>query len=96
MLEVLPNSDLDGVNESLGIVQALAKKSLESFPADRDVSLVFYLTLVLLPPEQGGICQKDSRKRNSVWVCGTGCGKVVFALLEEIVTPQVSFTPINV
>ena len=52
--------------------------------------------LVLLPVEQSGILQEGSLKRNLVWARGTDGGKVIFALLEEIVTLQVSFTPINV
>ena len=96
MLEVLLDSAPDSVNKSLGLAQALAKKCLEFLPANRDVSLVFYLTLVLLPLEQNGIFQENNRKRNSVWACGNGVGKVIFALLEEIVTLQMNFTLINV
>ena len=55
MLGVLPDGTLDGVDESLGFAQALAKEGLESLPADRGVSLVLYLTLMLLPAEQGGV-----------------------------------------
>ena len=96
MLEVLSDSAPDGVDKSLGLAQALAKEDFEFFPADRDVSLILYLTLVLLPLEQGGILQESSRKKNSVRAYSTGGGEVIFALLEEIVTLQVSFTPINV
>ena len=60
-------------------------ESLESLPADSDVGLVLYLILVLLPAEQEGIFQEINFKRNSVWARGTGVGKVIFALLEEIV-----------
>ena len=84
MLRILSDSTLDGVNKSLGFAQALAKEGFYSFPADRHVSLVLYFTLVLLLAEQGGICQKNSCKRNSVWAYGTGNGKVIFALLEEL------------
>ena len=66
MLGVLPDSVPDNVDKSLGLAQALAKEGLKSLLADRDISLVLYLTLVLLPSEQGGILQKGSRKRNSV------------------------------
>ena len=66
MLGVLPNNTLDGVDKNLGFAQALAEESLESLPADRDVSLVFYLMMVLLPAKQGGILQEDSCKRNLV------------------------------
>ena len=96
MLGVLSDGTPNGVDKSLGFVQALAKEDLESLPADVNVSLVFYLTLVLLPAEQGGIFQESNCKRNLVRACGTGNGKVVFALLEEIVTLQVSFTLINI
>ena len=92
MLEVLLDSAPDGIDKSLGFVQALAKESLKSLLGDRDVGLVLYLTLVLLPAEEGGILQKSSRKQNLVWVCGTGGSKVIFALLEEIITLRVSFT----
>ena len=86
MLRAVLDNASDGVNKSLGFAQTLAKKSLEFLSADKDVNLVFYFMLVLLPAEQGGIFQKSSRKHNLVWVRGTGCGKVIFALLEEIVT----------
>ena len=85
MLGDFLNSTPDGIDKSLGFAQALAKEDLESLPANRDVSLILYLMLVLLPAEQGGIFQEDSHKRNLVWACGTGNGKVIFALLEEIV-----------
>ena len=96
MLGVFSDNVLNGVNESLELAQALAKEGLESFPADRDINLVLYLTLVFLPSKQGGILQEGSRKQNLIWACGTSSGKVIFTLLEEIITPQVSFTSINV
>ena len=55
MLGVLPDGTPDDVDESLGLAQALAKEGLEFLSADRDVSLVLYLTLVLLLLEQGDI-----------------------------------------
>ena len=96
MLGVLHDRTLDSVDKSLGLAQALAKEGFEYFPADRDVGLVLYFTLVLLSLEQGGIFQDSSHKQNLVCACGTGGGKVVSALLEEIITLQVSFIPINV
>ena len=66
MLGVLPNNTPNGVNKSLGLAQALAKEGFESLLADGDISLVLYLTLVLLSAEQGGVLQKGSRTRNSV------------------------------
>ena len=95
MLGILPDSTPDGINKSLGFGQALAKESFEYLPADKGVSLILYITLVLLLAEQGGIFQEGSRKRNLVWARVTSSGKVIFALLEEIITFQVSFIPIN-
>ena len=62
MLGILPDSAPDGVNKNFGFAQALAKKSLESLPADRNIRLVLSLTLVLLPAEKGNIFQECSRK----------------------------------
>ena len=55
MLGVLLDSAPDGVNKNLGLTQALVKEGLELLLANRDVSLVLYLTLVLLPLERGDI-----------------------------------------
>ena len=51
MLEVLPDSILDGIDKSLGFAQALVKEYFESLPADGDISLLLYLMLVLLLAE---------------------------------------------
>ena len=86
MLGVLPDSTPDGVGKRPKFAQALAKKGFESPLADKNVSLVLYFTLVLLPAEQGGIFQEVSHKRNLVWARSTGGGKLIFALLEKIVS----------
>ena len=86
MLKVFPDSAPDGIDKSLRFALALIKKSFKSFPADGNISLVHYLTLVLLPAEQGNIFQESSCKQNSFWAGGTRSGKVIFALLEKIVT----------
>ena len=96
MLEVLLDSALDGIDKNLKFAQTLTKKTFKSLSADENVSLVLYFTIVLLPAEQGGIFQENDRKWNSIWACGTGSSKVIFTLLEEIVTLQVSFTLINI
>ena len=96
MLKVFPDSAPDGVDKSLELAQALAKKGFESLPDDKDISLVLYFMLVLLPAEQDGNLWESSCKQNSVWARDTSGGKVIFALLKEIVTLQVSFISINV
>ena len=61
MLRVFSNSAPDGVNKIFRFVQALTKKSLESLSANKEISLIFYLTLVLLPVEQSSIFQEANR-----------------------------------
>ena len=41
MLEVLPKSAPDGINKSLGLIQALLKEGFEFFLGDEDVNLIF-------------------------------------------------------
>ena len=96
MLGVLPNSAPDCIDEGLGLAQALTKKSVKFFPGDGDIYLVLYLALVLLPAEEGSIFWEGSCKRNSVWFHSTNGGKVVFALLEEIITLHMGLTQIHV
>ena len=48
MLGVLPDNARNSVDKSLRLAQALAKEDLKSLPADRNVSLILSLTLVLL------------------------------------------------
>ena len=55
MLRVILVSFPDSADKSLRFAQALAKESLQSHQADRDIGLFLYLTVVLLPVEQGGI-----------------------------------------
>ena len=62
MLEVFLNSAPDGVNKSLGLIQVLAKKGLEFFPDNGDVSIIFHLLLVVLPANQVDILEKNGGK----------------------------------
>ena len=95
MLGVLLNSAPDNVNKSLRFTQALTKESLESLPGNRNVNLVLYLMLMFLSAEQDGIFQEGSCKWNSVWTRGIGGGKVIFALLKEIVILHIRYTSGN-
>ena len=49
MLEVFLNRSPNGVNQGLKLIQTLAKKGFEFFLDDRNVNLIVYLLLVLLP-----------------------------------------------
>ena len=96
MLKVFSNSISDDINKGLRFAQTLMKKGFEFLLSNKDISFVFYLTLVLLPAEQGGVFYKSSCKRNLVWLHGTSNGKVIFALLEDIIAFYISFTLVNV
>lgn len=93
---VFLNNIPNGINKSLRFAWTLMKKSHKSFSADKNVSLVFYFTLVLLLAKQSGIFQESGSKQNPIWACSIGGGKVIFALLEKNVTLQMGFTLINV
>ena len=74
----------------------MTKEGLESFSDNKNVSLIFYLTLVMLPAKQDNIFQKDNYKQNSVWPYGTSNGKIIFALSEDIITFHVSLILVNI
>ena len=96
MLEVFSDSILNGVDKGLGLTQASVKEVFKFFPSDRNVSLIFYLPLVLLPAKQGGIFEKGSAKWYPILIFGPGRGKIVLTLLEEVIALQVSFIPIYI
>ena len=95
MLEVFSNDVLDVVNKNLRFAQTLTQEGLEFLPGDKNVSFVFYLMLVLLPVEQDDIFHENGRKRNLIWPCSTSGGKVILALLEEIIIFHVGLTPVD-
>ena len=96
MLGVFSNSALDGINKDLRLTQALTKEDLEFFSGDRDVSLILYLPLMLLPVKQDGILEESGGKLHLILTLGPGGGKMVLTLLEEVIALQISFTPIHV
>ena len=51
MLTLFPNSAPDGVNKVFGFAYILTKKGIKFFPVDKNISVVLYFTLVLLPIE---------------------------------------------
>ena len=62
MLAFFSNSAPDGVNENLELTLTLVKKGLEFLLGDKNVSLILYLLLVLLPAKHGGIVEKNGGK----------------------------------
>ena len=85
MLEVFPNIIPDGVDKGFALTQTLAKKGLEFFPGDGDISFIFHLLLVLLLAKQGGILDESGGKWHLILTLDLGNSKMVFTLLEEII-----------
>ena len=95
-MEVLSNNASDGINKSLELTQALAKKDLKFFLDNGDVDLIFNFPRILLLAKQGNILKEFGGKWHPVLTLGLGDSKMVLTLLEEVITLQVSFTPIYV
>ena len=96
MPTVFPNSVLDGVDEGLGLTQALAKEGLKFFLGDWGINLILHLLLILLLAKQGGIFEEGGDKWHPILIFGPGGGKIVLILLEKVIVLQVSFIPIYV
>ena len=82
--------------KALDLPKLQQKKGLEFLLGDKNIDLIFYLMLVLLSADWGGVLQEDGRKRNSVWPHNTSNSKVILVLLEKIITFHMDFTLVNV
>ena len=96
MLGVFPNSILDGIDKGLKFTQALVKESLEFFPPNGDLNLIFHLLLLLLPAKQVSIFTESNSKRYPILTFDLTSSKMVFTLLEKVIAFQVSFIPIYI
>ena len=52
--------------------------------------------LTLLSVKKSGVFQENDCKQNLVWPCGTSGGKVIFALLKEIIIFHLSLILVDV
>ena len=77
------DSALGSINESLGVIEILSKKSLEIDPG-----LGSYLTptFVLLPAETGPPTKKRGGKWDAVWPSDASGIEMILTLLAEVVT----------
>ena len=96
MLTVFSNSAPNSVNKSLGFAQALTNEGFKFLSGNRDINLVFYLMVMLLPVKHSSIFREDSCKQNSIWLCVISGTKMILALLEEIIAFHMSFTQIDI
>ena len=74
----------------------MTKKGFELFSSDRNCAFGFMLLLVLLPTKVDAVTQKRYCKGNAIGLFGSGGGKVILALLAEIIAFHVELTIIDV
>lgn len=72
------------------------QKGFEIIPHNRNYLISFKLLLVLLPMKQGLVLEERGSKENLVKTSGSGCGKVIFALPNEVVVVHVGLILIHV
>ena len=72
------------------------KKCLELVPRNQNRTFTFYLPFILLPTKVDIVSQKKGCKQNLVYSGGFAGGKIVFALLTEVITFHVRPTVVNV
>ena len=96
MLEILLNNTPNNVNKGNKLIQALIKKGFELFPSDGNIGFILHLLLMLLPAKQDGIFEETGCKWHTILTFGPNNGKIVFTLLEKVITLQVSFILIYV
>ena len=86
ILTVFANSAPNGINKSFGFAQTLRKKDFKFLLSDGNVGFIFYVMLILLLAKKSRILEKDSCKGYPVLTFGTSGCKIVFALLEKVIT----------
>ena len=52
MLRVLSDNTLDSINKNLKFAQTFMKEGFEFFSSDKNIGLIVYLTLILLPAKK--------------------------------------------
>ena len=62
MLGVFPNSAPDSIDKDFELTQALTKENIKFFLSDKNVNLIFHLSLVLLSAKQSGILEESGGK----------------------------------
>lgn len=68
------------------ISQTPVKKSYKLYSDNKRIGLCRYLSFILLPAEQGNIFQKRGRKQYPIFSLGNGSRKIIFPLLNEVIT----------
>lgn len=74
----------------------MSEEGLKFVLHDGNQSLGLKFPFLLLPPEQMLFFEECGSKKNSVIALSTGRGKVVFALLDEVIAIYIGLTLIHV
>lgn len=85
ILEILLNLCLDINHKQGGFSEIFLKKSLEFFPSKGDDTIVFNLSLVLLPAKIDPLAEKQGCEGNMFEACDTGHVEIILILLIKIV-----------
>lgn len=85
VLEILLTFGLDIGHKQDGFSKTLIKKSLKFVPNRREGTIAFNLSFVLLLAKVDPIPEEQDCKRDVLVARGTGCIKIVFALLTEVI-----------
>ena len=72
------------------------KDSLKLLLNDRNSTFSLMLLFVLLPTEVDAVTQKGCCKGNAIGALGSNSGKVILALLAEVITFYIGLTTIDV
>lgn len=78
------------------LIQDLIQKSLEFFLNNKNINLIFYFMSILLLLELVYFFEKSDHKWPFILVSSSGGYKVVFVLLEKVITILVGFTPVYI
>lgn len=91
-----PNFPLYAVHKDLDLTQAPIQKSIEIISHNENYYVDINFLFGLLSTEQGLVLEKDGIKKDLVETLDSGCGKVVFARLNKIITMYVGLAPIDI
>lgn len=76
----------DTIHKSLWLTKILTYKDLKPIPHNKNYIIDFELLFIKVPPEQYLLVQENSSKKNSIEIFNSKYDKMIFALLNEIIT----------
>ena len=86
VLRILLNFCPDVSYKQVGFFETLPEKSFKFVSNRGDSTIVFNLSLVLLPAEVDPVIEKRGCKENALVIRSTGHVKMILALLTKVIT----------